>query len=479
MLRAWLATAWLVAALACSDQPNVVVIMTDDQRWDSVEHMPYLSALAEQGVFFENAFVTSPLCCPSRASFLSGLPMALHRVRTNRPPLGGAPAFDPDRALPVVLQELGYRTALFGKYMNAVDALEEQPPPGWDVWHAFVEDGFNYYDYLVSEDGEHVRRSQYSTDWMADRAVEFIESSEGPFFLLYAPFAPHFNFFANVLPAERHVGAFADYAVPARPAYGEADVSDKPSFLAVDDAETYVLLQGELIRYERETLEALLAVDEAVEALIGALERRGLDRTTLVFFTSDNGMLHGEHRYVGKNLPYEESIRVPLIAWCPARCEPGRVSELVTNLDVTETIAQVAGHEGPFGRGRSLIPLLAPEAAEGDAGAPPEGETRVRRSRAHPHGSYPRPPGETDRRSHRRRRDPAPAFEPQILRIEGWRFVSSPFTVFNHHALVPSWTAWRGDQWKFIEWEDGFLELYDLEADPHELVNRIENPYSR
>src|SRR5262245_31748847 len=162
MIQSILRGGCLVVGLAmatsafAAERPNVLVILTDDQRWDSLDVMPAVEALAQEGVSFTNSFVTTALCAPSRASFYSGQYAHRHGV-TNNP--GAAPAFDGSRALPVWLQAAGYTTALFGKYMNGNDVLSPAVPPGWSVWQTFVEDGDKpssdavYYDYTLNEDG--------------------------------------------------------------------------------------------------------------------------------------------------------------------------------------------------------------------------------------------------------------------------------------------------------------------------------------
>ena len=178
------------------DGPNIVLIVTDDQRWDTLRYMPWVRRhLIHHGTTFRNAFVVNPVCCPSRASILTGRYSHGTGVYTNRPPLGGVDAFDPADTIATRLQAAGYRTALFGKYLNHY--VGPEAPPGWDRWASFNDRAANapFFDYTMAIDGRVRRyghaRKDYSTDVLADRAERFIETTKGPFFLYLAPSAPH------------------------------------------------------------------------------------------------------------------------------------------------------------------------------------------------------------------------------------------------------------------------------------------------
>ena len=351
--------------------PNIVVIMTDDQRWDELAFMPTVTGrLVSKGVNFTNSFVTTPLCCPSRASFLTGQYSHNHGIIT----LGGAPRFDASSTLAVWLQEAGYTTALIGKYMNNNGNLGPAVPGGWDTWRTFADyllvsfrGASLYFDYRLNEDGKLVshgsEEADYSTDVLGAMAVDFIhENADRPFFLVYTPFGPH----APPIPAPRHAGSLAELDLPIPQSFLEADVSDKPSHVRVSaDPERWPEERQErfpekIRRARIPTLESLLAVDEAVAGILDALRERGVDDRTVVFFTSDNGFLWGEHWKLGKLVPYEESIRVPLVIRDPRLGdEPREEPRMVLSIDLAPTIAELAGATAPDTvDGRSLVGLL-------------------------------------------------------------------------------------------------------------------------
>jgi arylsulfatase A-like enzyme len=419
--------------------PNILVVMTDDQRWDTLSFMPEVSGrLAAGGIEFTESFVTTSVCCPSRASFFSGLFARVTGIHGNRPPHGGAPLFDSSNTFVTALHDAGYATALYGKYMNATDLLAE-PPPGWTVWQAFVADGRNFFDYSLNENGTIVQygsaEDEYTTDLLRDRSTAFIESHrDQPFFVHYAPFAPHFgaspDSFFSTTPAPRHDGAFDGLAPHRPPSYREADRSDKPPHWR-DTPDSYwdlIEATGEHDQFRLDQLESLLAVDEAVAMLLDSLEEQGLTDHTLVVFTSDNGYMWGEHQLTGKGYPYEESIRVPLVVAYPMLVdEPRREDSLVINLDLAPTFLDLAGVPPHADLpGASLAPLLAsPQAAEGW------------------------------------RRD----FMGEHWDLSAGKF-SNLFPLSRHEYV-------RSREWKYAEHRDPrFFELYHLPSDPYELDNK-------
>jgi arylsulfatase A-like enzyme len=402
-------------------RPNVLVVLTDDQRWDTLGYMPgVLDRLARRGVRFTEAFATTPLCAPSRASILTGRYAHHTGVTGNFFPGGGARAFDPTSTIATWLQAAGYRTGLFGKYLNGYDALAPAVPPGWDAWHAFAGDGRAFYGYTLAENGAlsvyGTDEASYSTDVLRHRALAFLRAeAEGPWFILYAPYAPHHG----GIPAPRHEGAHATLP-PRRPPSFWDDVSRKPSWVrywAAFFRRPEVVAQGDArVRGE---VESLLAVDEGVEALLAAAAELGLEDNTVVVFTSDHGLLWGEHGWTGKECAYEEGIRTPLVIRYPLLAPaPAVRDEIVLNLDLAPTLADLAGAPVPAAiDGRSVRDLLA--------GAP----------------SLP------------------------------WR---DDFLVENWTGFVPASLAVRTRRWKYIETVQGtttFTELYDLLADPYEMTN--------
>lgn len=335
------------AAVADSARPNVVVVMTDDQRAGELRAMRAVrTRLAEEGVAFTNAFATFPLCCPSRATLLTGQYAHNHGVMGNEWAEGGGyRAFDDRDTLPVALERAGYRTALIGKYLN--EYFGPEVPPGWSHWAARTS-GEALFEYRLNVDGKRVRYGssarEYQTDVVARRGARFIRQSAGdqPFFLFASFFAPHGESLPgeerwNPRPAPRDRGRFASLALPEAPAFDERNVADKPGF---------VRRLKPLSHYRRWDLRwrwrsrqaALLAVDDAVDGFLDALRRTGELESTLVVFTSDNGFLMGEHRLEGKERLYEESARVPLIVRGPGFAEGIRYDGLVGNVDVAATI---------------------------------------------------------------------------------------------------------------------------------------------
>ena len=416
-------------------RPNLIFILTDDLDAATARQLPKLhSHLVEEGISFENSFASFPLCCPSRATVLSGLYAHNHGVAVNDPPNGGFQKFREggreEETIAVRLQEEGYRTALFGKYLNHYG--EDDPthvPPGWDEWHAKVDPGAEkdtsdggdeiggrteYYDYELNENGEVVAYGEgpedYLTDVLSGGATDFVRratSASEPFFLYLAPSAPH----DPATPAERHEGAFADEKAPRPVSFGEEDVSDKPSWIrerrTISDRQASRKIDG----LYRERLASMLAVDEMVDSLIGELASAGQLDNTFVFFTSDNGWHQGEHRIrSGKVYPYEESIRTPLFVRGPGVPGGSRAEKLVLNTDFAPTIADLAGVSLP-GDGRSFAPLLRGE-------------------------------------------DPA------------WR-VAALLEAAGGGA-PPTYAGVRTETHKYIEYQTGEKELYDLRSDPYE-----------
>jgi N-acetylglucosamine-6-sulfatase len=344
-----------------ASRPNVVLIVTDDQRWDMVAGvMPIMaSRLVAHGIYFQNAFVTDPWCCPSRASILTGLYPHSHGVYSNENgPTGGFQAFDDSSTLATWLNDAGYRTGLFGKYLNGYDTATggEYIPPGWDQWFAFVDGRLD--DFRVSDNGVVRRWVVYSTDLFGSEAADFIRESaaDEPLFVMVTPIAPHLP----ARPAERHAGRFAD-ALPYRPpSYEETDVTDKPAWVqAIEPARP--TLERSRDRKRIHMLESLLAVDDAVGEILMALEETGRLENTLIVFTSDNGFQLSEHRLWGKAQPYEGSTHVPLVMRFDAAVTgPASVSRVVANIDLAPTIASAVGVTPPDPvEGLDLSPLFA------------------------------------------------------------------------------------------------------------------------
>ncbi|CAA9459859.1 MAG: Putative sulfatase [uncultured Rubrobacteraceae bacterium] len=447
-----------------SDRPNVVFVLADDMRADDFEYMPQTrQLLAEEGLAFENAFVTHSLCCPSRASILRGQYTHNHQVWTNNPPDGGFSEFrsmgHEDSTVATWLKEEGYQTALIGKYLNGYARRDEEThvPPGWDEWHGVLGGG-SYYDYRLNENGQVVSyggdEQDYQTDVLADKARDYVRrvaksASPSPFFLYLAPGTPHGPF----VPAPRHEGAYGEdgpgVGAPRPPSFYESDVSDKPEWVrdlpllesveettdageeateegaTGSDEESAIGTEEMIDSAYRNRLEMLLSLDEMVAGLVDELRAAGELDNTYVFFTSDNGYHFGEHRInQGKRTVYEETVRVPLAVRGPG-VPAGAVEQMALNIDHAPTIAELTGASAPeFVDGRSLAPFLR--------GAPPE----------------------------------------------IWRsaFLIQHYSGGNaQHRSVPTYAAVRTETHKYVDYENGDRELYDLEADPYELESLHES----
>lgn len=353
---------------------NIVMILTDDQDLllGSMDYMPQTQALlADRGVTFSNFFVNLSLCCPARASLLRGQYPHNTGILSNLWPTGGfAKAYYTGIEQDTVatdLQRAGYRTALFGKYLNGYPLISDPTyiPPGWDEWWAPITDSaYGSYNYQVNHNGMVESYGggpeDYITDVMAAQATAFISQTTAlptsqPFFVSFNVYAPH----NPALAAPRHQGMFANVQAPRSPSFNEADLSDKPPFM-----QTLAELPAERIAQldvlYRRRLQSLQAVDEAVAQLIRMLDAAGQLDNTYILFLSDNGYHLGQHRLdSGKGMPYEEDIHVPLIIRGPGVRKGAVVDELASIVDLAPTFAEIAGTEMTVDcDGRSLLPLL-------------------------------------------------------------------------------------------------------------------------
>jgi N-acetylglucosamine-6-sulfatase len=410
------------ASRAAAGAPNIVVILADDERWDTLDRMREVRRLiASRGVVFTNAFVTTSECCPSRASILTGQYSHHTGVIQNFGPTS-YPRFDEKSNLAVWLHRAGYDTALVGKYLNDYTVYgHHHIPPGWSDFVAMdSRPEEKYYDYTLNENGDLVHygaaASDYSTDVLASKAIDFVRRAKEPFFLYFAPIAPHLP----AIPAERDISTPLTLTKP-RPDFDERDLSDKPwqhLYKRVYSTQAIEYLDRDI---EGRQLRSLRELDRKAGALMVELKRKGVLGNTIVIFASDNGFLWGEHRLGGKIWAYEESIRVPLVIRVPWRNAWGRTdSHPVLNIDLASTIAELAGVETRLPQdGRSLVPLL-------------------------------------------RGRSPA------------WRrdFVVEYLGASQlYDGGPPPFQALRSSQWLYVEYTNGWRELYDLRRDPYELRN--------
>jgi N-acetylglucosamine-6-sulfatase len=355
--------------------PNVVVIMTDDQRVGDMLALPRTASLLQGGgMTFANNFASYPLCCPSRATFLTGQYAHNHHVLSNVPPQGGYDRLDNSNTLPVWLKARGYHTAHVGKYLNGYGrgTRKTEIPPGWDDWQTLIDT--SYYDYRINDNGSLVQYGssapEYQTDELTRRATGVIQRSApaaAPFFLVVDYVAPHVEGSenrpvgrgANPRPPLRHAGEFRNRKLPRPASFNERDVSDKPRGVR-DERRMSPKVIDRLTKLYRDRLTSLRAVDDGVVALMNALSASGELGNTYVFFTSDNGFVLGEHRlYEDKFVLYDESIRVPLMIRGPGIQAGARIRTPVTNADLAPTIVDAAdATPGRVMDGRSLLPLM-------------------------------------------------------------------------------------------------------------------------
>lgn len=442
--RPWIVSALIVVGLGGravgADRPNIVFVIADDLRFDGLGctgnpemKTPHIDRLAAEGLLLKNFFAVTPLCSPSRASFLTGLYPHAHRVYNNDK-LGIDVVSHTLHTFPRMLREAGYETAFIGKWHMGLD---DSRRPGFDHWISFKGQGL-YLDPVVNIDGVPKQLDGYMTDHLNRFAVEFVEKPHDRPFALYLA---HKGVHAPYIPAPRHEPLYSDYQ-PSTPPSASDDLSGKPVMTRkverADPFETEGTApepaepdrgrgrrgHAEVIRNQ---MRCLASVDEGVGQLLDALKERGVLDDTVVIFTADNGFLHGEHgQYDTKRWAYEESIRVPFVMRYPPLIRPGTVRDpMVLNVDVAPTLLELAQAK-PVARfhGRSFLPLL---------------------------------------------REP----------VEGWRTsILTEYFLEKTAPRVPSWQSLRTDRWKYIHYPgfDGMDELYDLVSDPGEVTNRLADP---
>ncbi len=435
-------------------RPNILLIMVDDMRWDQVGpiHTPSgdnmshtLQEIRDQGINLSNAYATTPLCCPSRSTVLTGAYAHTHGVVDNgtvSPVSGGASAFPDASTLATTLQAAGYRTGLVGKYLNNYTLMwsNGQPPyipPGWDDWYGMKQ--HLYYNYQLVErpkGGAAVEVSygstpaDYSTDVIREKTKAFITAAAAgnqPFFFFTsfnAPHSPHPG------AAPRHLGLFAGLTPWQPPNFNEADVSDKPAWLR--NNKPLISLGGLLVIDDerRDEGEMLLSVDEAIggsvtygiTGIIDTLKATGVYDNTVIIFMSDHGYFWAEHRLAGKPFVYQEDARIPLLIRYPRLIPlPRQDASLIVTNDLAPTLIELAGAQPlPSSDGKSAVRVL-------------------------------------DGTMHNGRSD---------FMLEGWN---------NDQEFA----AVHDGRWKYVEYSPqagGDIELYDLENDPYEMTSLHADP---
>jgi len=446
---------WCAASFGQStDKPyNVVFILSDDHRYDFMGFMdkvpgletPNMDRMAREGAHLQNAFVSTALCSPSRASILTGQYAHTHTIVDNNAPLPEGLTF-----FPQYLQQKGYKTGFFGKWhMGNMDGSKQ---PGFDQWVSFRDQGV-YYSPTFNINGQEVKQPEgsYTTDLLTDYAIDWLNSLDDgqPFFL----YLSHKGVHAEFNPAERHRGTYKDMPVICPPSmYLTATDSSRHMGIETpydgpvnpDGIPEWVRKQryswhgvdymydGQIAfeDFYRQYCETLRSVDESIGAVIEWLEQQGLAENTLVFYMGDNGFLFGEQGLIDKRNAYEASMRVPLLAWSPKFVRPHtQIKQMVMNVDIGPTILDLAGIAKPAQmQGDSFLPLL------------------------------------------------------QNKPIEGWR--NKVFYEYYWEwafPQTPTIFAIRTDRYKYIFnqgiWDTN--ELYDLQTDPYEMNNLIRDPASQ
>jgi arylsulfatase A-like enzyme len=401
-------------------RPDIVLVVTDDQRADTVAEMPNVQRLlVAEGRQFTNAMVPTSLCCPSRSSILTGLYAHHTRVFTNGdlggPQFGGYPQFRRRgleyRTVALALSRRGYHTGFFGKYLNhfARTTTTGYVPPGWDRFVAFRLGRHAYYDYELTDGSRFGSRPQdYSTDVLARRATRYVEHAprNRPMFLMLAPYGPH----APFTPAPRHLAAAVELGLPPAPSMLPGGAAAAlPHWQRSRQGDAQVVTDTRVGQAR-----TLLSVDDAVRSVVAALRRTGRLHNTLFVLLSDNGLMTGEHGLVGKDNPYDAATRVPMVIRWDGHVPAGTVDDrLALNLDVAPTLATAAGTSMTTD-GLDLL-------------------------------------GQATRRGF-------------------------PLEAATGYQGRPAYCGWRSTRWLYVHYADGTTELYDYRSDPGELHNLAGDP---
>jgi arylsulfatase A-like enzyme len=412
-------------------RPDVVVILTDDQFYNTLWSMPTVHAeLVRKGVRFANMFASNPLCAPSRASILTGQYSHTTGVYDNAPSsFGSAQAFHDSGyesdTMATWFHGAGYRTGIIGKYVNGFTG--RWIPPGWDESAI----GAGYWGTTLYEDGvKHTYpKTTYETSLLGDKAVGFIHDapSDQPLFLYLAPYAPH----ENAAPAQKYAHLPVDLRRGwPRPNFNEGNVSDKPSFIRrIPRLDASARWEVNWLR--RRQYRALRSVDDMVGRVLSALKARGTLQNSIIVFMTDNGQMWGSHRLRGdaKRVPYDESLRLPLVVRWDGHDSAGTTSRrMVSNIDIAPTLAALARVRVPGPTdGVSFAPLLA------DPAGPPV----------------------------RRRLLIEQAAGPKIQA---------------DRIYTPNYCGVRTTRYTFVHYADGQQELYDDRHDPYQLSNLAQDP---
>lgn len=427
---------------------NIIFILSDDHRYDFMGftgavpglQTPGMDRMAKEGAHLKNAFVTTSLCSPSRASILTGQYAHTHTVVDNSAPLPGNLTF-----FPQYLQKKGYKTAFMGKWH--MGNTGDNPQPGFDRWVSFEGQG-QYFGNTLNVDGkrEKLGADNYITDELTHRATDWMNDvKSGPFCL----YLSHKGVHAEFMPAKRHQGKYKDLPVVSPPSMYLTATDSSKQFGVFTPPKTAVNYR-DIPRWVRDQryswhgvdymyhgqipfdefyhlyLETLMAVDESISEVIDWVEKNGLKDNTMIVYMGDNGFLFGEHGLIDKRNAYEESMRVPLLVWAPGLVKPGEVlSQMILNIDLAPTFLDIAGIQKPAHmQGNSFLSLL-------------KGQPTAWRDR--------------------------------VFYEYYWE---------QAFPQTPTTFAVRTDKYKYIAYNGiwDINELYDLEKDPYEMNNLIREP---
>ncbi len=456
-------------------RPNIVFVLTDDLDLTSYttnsQRFPKIHQLLEQqGTTVSNAFVTDSLCCPSRASILRGQYVHSHGVKDNLPPNGGFEHWQQLRrdssTLATWLHGAGYRTALFGKYLNGYPhtVAPTYIPPGWDDWASpSAGNAYAEYNYQLNENGTlhryGARPSDYLVDVLAKKSTAFIDRHAGskPFFLYVAPYVPH----QPATPAPRYANAFPDVTLPHPPSYNQADVSAEPAYI-----QNRPLLPPAVANFDqrlyRRRLQSMLGVEDLLTGIVQSLKRTHQLDNTYIVFTSDNGFHLGEHRLpFGKQTPYDTDIHVPLVVRGPGIPAGKTVDGFAREIDFGPTFAAWGHAKVPaFVDGVSLASMLTgstPSAAHDTLVEHyANGNANARAAR---NGAGIADP-DTDT-------NPPTAGTPRTGPARALRIAQRRLAVVG----IPPYRALRTEQYLYAEYSTGEKQLFDVRVDPYELKN--------
>jgi len=426
----------ILQAIAENKKMNVIFILTDDHRYDFMGFIgkipwlktPNIDALANGGAYFKNAFVTTSLCSPSRASILTGQYSHVHTIVDNI-------AAEPKNLIyfPQYLQQVGYQTSFFGKWHMGED--DDSPRKGFNHWESFKGQGV-YYNPKLNINGKSIqfKDSTYITDLLTNHALQWLKMHDTakPFFLYLSHKAVH----APVTPAKRHLGLYANQKYKLPPTFYQT-LNDAYKLLNWPEwvkNQRYSWHGVDFIYHTHQNVEeivqtyceTLMAVDESVGSILNYLKDNGLEQNTIVIYMGDNGFSFGEHGLIDKRHFYEESVKVPFLVYAPGLFKGGQtISKMVQNIDIAPTILELAGLKKTNNMpGNSFTKLL-------------KGDSAVWRNK--------------------------------IFYEYFWEY---------DFPMTPTVFGIRTDKFKLIKyygiWDSN--ELYDLENDPNEMYSLIEKP---